>query len=157
MKIIAFALTVGMSAAAVHAQTNYVAVPLPPDVHPVFLSAGSDADMSWNTIDSAGRFLQGGAITIAGTVGQADPGIMVAGDIEVSGGFWSLNEAAPCYANCDKSTAAPILNVNDFQCFMTKFAQGDSYANCDSSTIAPALNILDFQCFLNKFALGCPG
>jgi WD40 repeat protein len=61
----------------------------------------------------------------------------------------------PCYPNCDASTAPPILNINDFQCFINKFAVGDSYANCDGSTIPPLLNVNDFQCFLNAFAVGC--
>jgi hypothetical protein len=39
-----------------------------------------------------------------------------------------------CYANCDGSTASPILNVNDFTCFLNKYASGDAYANCDGST-----------------------
>ena len=62
---------------------------------------------------------------------------------------------SPCYANCDQSAAAPVLNANDFQCFLNKFAAGDSYANCDNSTAAPVLNANDFQCFLNSFAAGC--
>ena len=61
-----------------------------------------------------------------------------------------------CYANCDQSTAAPTLNVLDFNCFMNRFTAGDSYANCDGSTAAPTLNILDFNCFLNRFTAGCP-
>jgi hypothetical protein len=60
-----------------------------------------------------------------------------------------------CYANCDGSTVAPILNINDYQCFINKFAAGDSYANCDGSTSPPILNVNDFQCFVNKFAAGC--
>jgi hypothetical protein len=63
--------------------------------------------------------------------------------------------AAACYANCDNSTAPPILNANDFQCFLNKFAAADPYANCDNSTAPPILNANDFQCFLNKFAIGC--
>ena len=61
----------------------------------------------------------------------------------------------PCYANCDGSSAPPVLNANDFQCFLNKFAAGDSYANCDESSANPVLNANDFQCFLNKFAAGC--
>src|ERR1043165_913492 len=61
----------------------------------------------------------------------------------------------PCYANCDSSTAQPVLNANDFQCFLNKFAAGDSYANCDGSSADPVLNANDFQCFLNSFAAGC--
>jgi subtilisin-like proprotein convertase family protein len=60
-----------------------------------------------------------------------------------------------CYANCDASTVAPLLNANDFQCFLNKFAANDSYANCDGSTVIPTLNANDFQCFLNAFATGC--
>ena len=61
-----------------------------------------------------------------------------------------------CYANCDHSTVTPVLNVNDFQCFMNAYAAGESYANCDQSTIPPVLNVNDFNCFLNKYGAGCP-
>jgi hypothetical protein len=70
-----------------------------------------------------------------------------------------------CYANCDNSTTPPILNVEDFTCFVNEFAAGlqlppeqqvGHYANCDGSTTAPVLNVEDFTCFINKFAQGCP-
>jgi hypothetical protein len=68
-----------------------------------------------------------------------------------------MNTGAPaCYANCDQSTAAPVLNVLDFNCFLNRFSAGDPYANCDQSTTAPVLNVLDFNCFLNRFTAGCP-
>jgi hypothetical protein len=69
-----------------------------------------------------------------------------------------------CYPNCDASTVPPILNVEDFTCFINEFAaasllpaaqQVDHYANCDGSTTAPVLNVEDFTCFINKFAQGC--
>jgi hypothetical protein len=63
---------------------------------------------------------------------------------------------APCYANCDGSTVHPILNVDDFSCFINRFAAGDPWANCDNSTVAPVLNVDDFACFINRFAAGCP-
>jgi probable HAF family extracellular repeat protein len=82
-------------------------------------------------------------------VGQAvDPGSMRRGFV--------VRMGAACYPNCDASTSAPLLNVNDFICFQTKFAAGDSYANCDGSTLAPVLNVGDFICFMNKYAAGCP-
>jgi hypothetical protein len=62
---------------------------------------------------------------------------------------------ASCYPNCDNSTTAPVLNVQDFSCFLNAFANGESYANCDNSTTAPVLNVQDFSCFLNAFAAGC--
>ena len=67
----------------------------------------------------------------------------------------SIAAAGSCYPNCDGSTAQPLLNVNDFQCFLNKFAAADPYANCDGSTTPPVLNINDFQCYINKFAAGC--
>jgi V8-like Glu-specific endopeptidase len=64
--------------------------------------------------------------------------------------------AVSCYANCDGSTMAPLLTVNDFVCFLNRFAAGDSYANCDGSSQPPLLNINDFLCFQAAFAQGCP-
>ena len=71
-------------------------------------------------------------------------------NVSVSGGG-----PPPCYANCDASTSPPILNVNDFTCFLNTFAAGFSSANCDASTNPPVLNVNDFTCFLNLFAVGC--
>lgn len=60
-----------------------------------------------------------------------------------------------CYANCDCSMVAPILNVNDFVCFINRFGEESPYANCDASTIPPVLNVNDFLCFMNAFSAGC--
>lgn len=74
----------------------------------------------------------------------------------VAGDTWTTScPVNTCYANCDGSTIAPILNVNDFICFQSRFAAGDSYANCDGSTVAPVLNVNDFICFQSSFAAGC--
>ncbi|MBL9031750.1 MAG: hypothetical protein JNM80_08580 [Phycisphaerae bacterium] len=72
-----------------------------------------------------------------------------------AGDTWSTACPAGCYANCDGSTIPPVLNVNDFTCFLNEFAAGNSYANCDGSTTPPVLNVNDFTCFLNAFAAGC--
>jgi hypothetical protein len=70
-----------------------------------------------------------------------------------------------CYADCDQSSSQPILNVEDFVCFVNEFAHGVSlppaqqvthYANCDNSTTEPVLNVEDFICFITAFAQGCP-
>jgi hypothetical protein len=72
---------------------------------------------------------------------------------------------ASCYANCDGSTVEPVLNVDDFTCFINAYAvaqalphaqQLTDYSNCDGSTIAPVLNVDDFTCFINSYAIGCP-
>jgi hypothetical protein len=58
-----------------------------------------------------------------------------------------------CYANCDQSTRAPTLNVNDFLCFMSSFAVSAPGANCTNDA---AIDIADFVCFVGRFAAGCP-
>ncbi|MFN0131379.1 MAG: hypothetical protein ACKVW3_02415 [Phycisphaerales bacterium] len=70
---------------------------------------------------------------------------------ELFGQFGTL----ACYANCDASTAVPVLNMNDFVCFNIRFATGDPRANCDGSTTQPILNVIDFICFTNAYAAGC--
>jgi probable HAF family extracellular repeat protein len=67
-----------------------------------------------------------------------------------------LAPSGGCYANCDLSTVQPVLNVQDFTCFLQRFAAAESYANCDQSTSAPVLNVADFTCFLQLYAAGCP-
>jgi hypothetical protein len=89
------------------------------------------------------------------------PALYVSGGIDGADGIPSPRLAryrycAPCYPNCDASTAPPVLNVNDFLCFQSKFAAGDPYANCDHSTTPPVLNVNDFLCFQTQFAAGCP-
>lgn len=70
-----------------------------------------------------------------------------------------------CYANCDGSLIAPLLNVNDFICFQNAFVVGMTlppekqvgcYANCDGSIDPPVLNVNDFFCFMNQYSVGCP-
>ena len=92
-----------------------------------FIRGGSPAGGNWFVSLPEGR-----AMVISGTV-----------------------QSPPCYANCDGSTTAPVLNVLDFSCFLNRFAAGDTWANCDASTTPPILNVLDFSCYLNRFAAGC--
>jgi hypothetical protein len=88
------------------------------------------------------------------------PSLYIGGQVQSIDGAPSIGLAryvcAACAANCDWSALSPILNVNDFVCFLNKFAAGDSYANCDGSTAPPILNVADFICFMNKYAAGCP-
>jgi hypothetical protein len=70
--------------------------------------------------------------------------------------LWTKPVPGACYANCDRSTGAPVLNIGDFLCFQSRYVAGDPYANCDGSTTLPVLNIEDFICFQGRFAGGCP-
>jgi trimeric autotransporter adhesin len=95
--------------------------------------------------------------------------LLIGGTVSAAGGHVSRPWArwrcpAPCYANCDQSTTAPVLNVEDFICFINEFAaatalapsqQMSHYANCDGSMTTPVVNVEDFVCFINRFAAGC--
>jgi hypothetical protein len=62
-----------------------------------------------------------------------------------------------CYPNCDNSTIAPCLNVNDFVCFLNAFTAGEHYANCDNGSFYPYFNANDFVCYMSWFATACGG
>jgi trimeric autotransporter adhesin len=120
-------------------------------------SAGGNAGLNGNvsalTLLPSGDLLVGGEFTTAG------------GQVSAFLARWGCESTVPaCYANCDSSTTAPILNVDDFSCFINQFGaaltlphnqQVTHYANCDGSTAAPVLNIDDFTCFINEFSVGC--
>jgi hypothetical protein len=97
--------------------------------------------------------------TYYGAAGPATPRTLL-GTIQVD----PTCPGGPCYPNCDGSTVEPILNVDDFTCFINEFAAAQAlpheqqvthYVNCDQSTVAPVLNVDDFTCFINQFAAGC--
>jgi hypothetical protein len=121
-------------------------------------AASAQVGDPWWSVDAGGstNASTAGALTIAGTFGQPDAGALSGGALVLSGGFWAVAIPEPCYANCDQSTSTPLLNVNDFVCFQSRFAAGDPYANCDGSTTAPTLTVNDFICFQALFAAGCP-
>lgn len=58
-----------------------------------------------------------------------------------------------CQANCDASSVEPRLNIDDFVCFVRRYAAHEPYANCNMDE---HINIDDFVCFINRFAQGCP-
>jgi hypothetical protein len=92
----------------------------------------------------------------AGSVGIGQPLRIRLGGSSQQSNFDNIRVTiGACYPNCDSSTVAPILNVNDFTCFLNKFSAADPYANCDGSTTPPVLNVNDFTCFLNRFVAGC--
>jgi hypothetical protein len=95
------------------------------------------------------------APTIYGLAADGPLAVWVAGSVQDAGLDAVVSRYGTCYANCDGSTASPVLSVNDFLCFQQHFAAGDSYANCDQSTTPPVLNIDDFLCFQSRFVAGC--
>ena len=107
---------------------------------------------SWRTTVATNGFIIG-HVTPEAIEGDTIAFAFANGPTPVTGAVYT---AAFCYANCDASTVAPVLNVADFSCFINRFAAGNPAANCDQSTIPPTLNVSDFVCFINRFATGCP-
>jgi trimeric autotransporter adhesin len=99
-----------------------------------------------------------------GVDGSVETMVFTPEHLVVGGNFWRTGAhvsayiarwGCPCWANCDNSTAAPVLNGADFACFLQQFAAGNPYANCDASTVPPVVNVADFACFVRRFAAGC--
>jgi hypothetical protein len=70
--------------------------------------------------------------------------------------YGRMPTAGVCFANCDGSTTPPRLNIEDYLCFLAKFAAGDPSANCDGNQHQPMLSVNDLICFQSHFAAGCP-
>ncbi len=117
---------------------------------------------AWSALGSAGAEGADNTVLALASVASANArGLYIGGTFNAVGGVsssrfarWECQQGL-CYANCDESVAAPILNVADFTCFLQRFAAGQPYANCDASTAQPVLNVADFTCFLQRFAAGC--
>ncbi len=126
-------------------------------------------DSHYGMVDLRQRVLAAGGVIPPGWVlehacGVNIPGTTIAGTGRDPSGHAAAfiarvhpcaGDCAVCYANCDTSTAQPLLNVGDMVCFLNRFAAGDPYANCDQSTTPPVLSVLDFTCFVGKYAAGC--
>jgi hypothetical protein len=108
-----------------------------------------------NALQDGVAFVNGGVLAIV-SLRDSSSALCHSGDASVGTALVFIPISSGCYANCDNSTQAPILNVADFSCFLTRYAVGDPYANCDGSTQSPVLNVADFSCFLTKYAAGCP-
>jgi choice-of-anchor B domain-containing protein len=137
----------------------------------------SNGGTNWTTVSSIGPATGGWEHVSFRIADYITPTAQVRVRFSISNADNSITEAGidgfailapmcmPCYANCDSSYVQPILNVEDFSCFINQFAQAQSlppaqqlahYANCDQSTTPPVLNVEDFSCFINRFAAGCP-
>jgi len=62
-----------------------------------------------------------------------------------------------CYADCETSTGAGVLDIFDFLCFQNAFVAADPYAcDCDIGTGLGVCDLFDFLCFQEAFVSGCP-
>ncbi len=107
-------------------------------------------EINWCTIDGGGGTSAAGTLSLSGTIGQHDAGVMSGATFTLLGGFWPGPEPHSCYPDCN---GVGGLTIADFGCFQTKFVAGDPYADCNG---VGGLTIADFGCFQTKFVAGCP-
>ena len=59
-------------------------------VVPALAQSGGGYDLTWSTIDGGGGASTGGDYSLAGTVGQPEPGTLAGGPYNAEGGFWAM-------------------------------------------------------------------
>jgi len=99
--------------------------------------------------------LNGGVRVLAPVPTARGPALLALGEFTHAGGGASPTTALwvgcpNCYADCDLSGK---LNVNDFICFINKYAVRAPEANC---TVDGVIDVADFVCFMGEFGRGCP-
>jgi hypothetical protein len=60
-------------------------------------------DLTWHTVDGGGGTSSGLDVTLTGTIGQSDAGVLMAGgDFTFEGGFWAISPSSPaCVGDFD--------------------------------------------------------
>jgi len=74
--------------------------------------AAAQWDPSWFTIDCGGRASSGGTLSLSGTIGQPDAGVMSGGAFQLSGGFWAGTAASGTGVPAATLTAAVSRKAN---------------------------------------------
>jgi hypothetical protein len=71
-----------------HARSEYEPTAIAP------ASSGGSYTLDWSTIDGGGGTSGNGSLSLSGTIGQPDAGIVSGGTYTVSGGFWAGAQAS---------------------------------------------------------------
>ncbi len=103
---------------------------------------GAQYTLDWWTINGGGGTSAGGVLTVSGTIGQPDAGVMSGGDYSLTGGFWAL---------CAVPTVGPALSIqltgNTVMVYWPSPSPGFHLeVNTDLSTanwVTPAENVQD--------------
>lgn len=73
-----------------------------------FAQSGGSYDLTWNTIDGGGGVSGGGTISLRGTIGQPDAGVLSGGTITLAGGFWKGGLGGPTSGVPDGEGEGPV-------------------------------------------------
>jgi len=108
-------------------------------------SAQAGITIDWYTIDGGGGTSSAGTLSVSGTLGQHDAGVLTGGGFTVKGGFWAGVETPPaCPGDVDGDNDVDSTDLNivltDFACAPPNPCTGD--ADGDGDTDSTDLNIV---------------
>ena len=102
----------------------------------VALAAGPDGlDLSWHTIDGGGGVSNGGSLQMSGTIGQPDPGTMSAGDLTLTGGFWSVRAAVEVLGDIDGNGVVNLLDFVEYLNCLTGPGAASIPTGCEAANL----------------------
>lgn len=91
-------------------------------------SSGQTPGLQWYTVDGGGEmFSENGSLTLHGTIGQPDAGIMSGGSLTLSGGFWFPLD----FGDCDWDGTVSLFDEAAFVGCVTGPGGGPVPAGCD--------------------------
>jgi hypothetical protein len=103
---------------------------------------GRSFDLSWHTIDGGGgMFSTADGLSLGGTIGQPDTGVMTGGGFAITAGFWpAAGGAAPCPWDCADGNG--VVDTVDFLQLLAEWGSGASPCDFDGNDIVDTVDFL---------------
>ena len=108
--------------------------------------------IDWSTIDGGGGTTSGGPFTIAGTIGQPDPGppVLTGGSFTITGGFWAVPPPCPGDTNGDNQ-----INGADLSVLLSQFNSAVTPGSGADFNGDGLVNGADLSVLLSRFGTSC--
>ena len=115
-----------------------------------------DLEIRWYTIDGGGGVSTGNGLTVSGTVGQPDAGVLSGGDLTLSGGFWAAGAEQPCALPGD-ITGDGAVDLNDLAIVLANYGVpgGALYEDGDLDGDGD-VDLADLAIVLAAYGTSCP-
>jgi hypothetical protein len=112
-------------------------------------------DVSWYTIDCGGVLNStGGSFQVAGTVGQADAGVLIGSGYTLAGGFWPGVGAGACEGDFDGDGT---VGLSDLATLLASYGQPGPWAYSDGDLDGDGdVDLNDLAALLAFYGTICP-